>query len=182
GVARVGLDDLLYHLTGDVTFGRLKNVGDTIEKEELLAEISKEGKQLKILSPISGEIIAINPMVNENPDLMGDDPYRKGWVYKIKPSRWIAETNSFYLAEEATHWTEKELERFKDFLASSVERYTAQPSNLILQDGGELIDQPLSGLPTEVWQDFQRSYLGTKSKYPHFHGLERQGYDPDFME
>jgi len=177
GVAKVGLDDLLLHLTGELNFSKLKNPGEVVNKEEVLADVTHEGKRLRIVSPISGEIIAVNPLLSKDPGMLNEDPYVKGWIYKIKPSRWVAETNSFYLAEEASNWSAMELERFKDFLASSVERYTAEPSQVILQDGGELIDQPLAHLPEEVWQDFQRSFLGTKSKYPHFRGLERGPYE-----
>jgi glycine cleavage system H protein len=51
------------------------------------------------------------------------------------------------------------LERFKDFLASSMAKYSPDPSKIILQDGGELRDQPLSDLPQEIWQDFQQNFL-----------------------
>lgn len=177
GVAKVGIDDLLLHLTGELKFSKLKKPGEMVSKEELLVDVNHEGKRLQIVSPISGEIIAVNPMLTAHPEMLNEDPYGKGWIYKIKPSRWVAETSSFYLAGDATSWSVKELERFKDFLANSVERYTPDPSNVILQDGGELIDQPLAHLPEEVWQDFQRSFLGTKSKYPHFRGLERGQYE-----
>lgn len=181
GVAKVGLDDLLLHITGEVKFSKLKKSGEQVNKEDLLAEISHNGKPLRILSPISGEILATNSLLDQSPEIVNEDPYQKGWLYKIKPSRWIAETNSFYLAEEATNWSARELERFKDFLATSVERYAPDPSKIILQDGGELIDQPLSELPEEVWQDFQRSFLGNKSKYPHFRSLGREGYGPEYF-
>ncbi len=181
GVAKVGMDDLLLHLTGEVQFSILRKNGDMISKDELLAEVNHNGKQLRILSPISGEILAANSLMKENPELLNEDPYQKGWMYKIRPSRWMAETNSYFLAEEATNWSARELERFKDFLATSVERYAPEPSNIVLQDGGELIDQPLSQLPTEIWQDFERSFLGNKSKYPHFRGLGRESYGPEFF-
>jgi glycine cleavage system H protein len=180
GIARVGMDDLLLHLTGEIKVKRLKNPGEQIEKGEFLADIEHKGKSLKITSPISGEIIDNNHRLLEDSRHLNEDPYLKGWLYKIKPSRWIAETNTFYLAEEATNWSEKEIERFKDFLASSVEKYAPDPSNLVLQDGGELIDHPLSELPTEVWQDFQRSFLGNKSKYPHFRGLGREEFEGEY--
>ena len=67
--------------------------------------------------------------------------------------------DSYYLAEEAIDWSKKELERFKDFLAVSMKKYSPETSMVILQDGGELCDQPLSELPDEVWQDFQKSFL-----------------------
>ncbi len=181
GLAKVGIDDLLLHLTGDIKVRKLREPGDVVQKGDILIDVEHKGNTLKITSPISGEIMDNNRQLLDKPGLLNEDPYQKGWMYKIKPSRWIAETNSFYLAEEASNWSAKEIERFKDFLAASVERYTADPSSLILQDGGELIDHPLSELPTEVWQDFQHNFLGTKSKYPHFQSLGKQEYGPEYF-
>lgn len=159
GEAKVGLDDLLLHFTGDVNFEHVKNPGDQIKKGEMLTVINHNGKNLRILSPISGEIKGTNTNLSENPGLIKDDPYRQGWIYTIKPIRWKAETNSYYLAEEATYWAKQELLRFKDFLSISVEKYLSEPGKIVLQDGGEIIDQPLAELPPEVWQDFQNKFL-----------------------
>jgi glycine cleavage system H protein len=159
GTARVGLDDLLLHITGEVKFKSLKSPGENIKKGDLMAEIDQNGKQLKIFSPVSGKITDTNSILNENPGLLNVDPYNIGWIYKIKPSGWVSETNSYYLAEEATAWTRKELIRFKDFLAETMNKYSPETSMVILQDGGELSDKPLSELPDEVWQDFQKSFL-----------------------
>ncbi len=181
GIAKVGIDDLLLHLTGEVKVKKLTEPGAIVQKGDILIDIEHNGNALKITSPISGVIMDNNQLLLKDPSLLNEDPYQKGWMYKIKPSRWIAETNSFFLAEEATNWSAKEIERFKDFLAASVERYTSDPSQLVLQDGGELIDHPLSELPSEVWQDFQRSFLGTKSKYPHFDSLGKQEYGSEYF-
>jgi glycine cleavage system H protein len=159
GSAAVGLDDLLLHITGTVNFNHLKNPGDMICKGDLLTEIDQNGKILRIFSPISGKILASNTLLKQNPQLSSEDPYGKGWIYKIKPTNWVAETHSYYLAEEATQWSKKELERFKDFMALSVEKYGANPSLTVLQDGGELCDNVLSEMPTEIWKDFQQEFL-----------------------
>ncbi len=159
GVAKVGLDDLLQHLTGEVKFSNLKTPGNFINKGELLADIGQNGKLLQINSPISGRIMKTNSILFENPGVINEDPYEKGWIYEIKPSEWIADTDSYYFAEEAVAWSTKELERFKDFMAGSMKKYSPETSMLILQDGGELCDKPLSGLPDEIWQDFQKSFL-----------------------
>ncbi|NOZ48155.1 MAG: hypothetical protein GXO79_15460 [Chlorobi bacterium] len=161
GLAKVGLDDLIQHLTGEVEFNVLKNTGEKISKGDLLTEIDQNGKKLKILSPISGEIKSANKALVENPELLNEDPYGKAWIYKIKPTNWIKETSSFYLAEEASKWETSELDRFKDFLASSVQKYAAEPSLTTLQDGGELRDNTLTDLPVEVWKDFQATFLET---------------------
>lgn len=159
GEARVGLDDLLLHFTGDVNIEHVKNPGEHIKKGEVLTLINHNGKNLRILSPISGEIKGSNTNLSKNPGLIKDDPYQQGWIYAIKPTHWKAETNSYYLAEEATYWAKQEMLRFKDFLSISVTKYMPDPSRVVLQDGGELIDQPLAELPQEVWNDFQDKFL-----------------------
>ena len=72
----------------------------------------------------------------------------------------MAETKSYFLAEEATNWSAKELDRFKDFIAGgAMKKYSSEPSLMVLQDGGELRDNILSELPDEVWKDFQKEFL-----------------------
>ena len=160
GIARVGLDDFLLHITGEVKFANLKNPGVSINKGDLLTEIYKDGKHLKVFSPISGRILHTNSLLDEYPGIINTDPYERGWVYKIKPSNWVKETSSYYLAEEATNWLTKELERFKDFLTGgSMIKYSTEPSMILLQDGGELRDNILSELPAEIWKEFQNEFL-----------------------
>ncbi len=159
GIAKVGLDDLLLHITGDVKFSDLKKPGQHVRKGDILAQVDRNGKQLTILSPISGEVINANPMLNEDSDAISQDPYGQGWMYKIKPMNWIAETNSYYMAEDATNWSKLELDRFKDFLSLSMRKYSADTALITLQDGGELCDNPISELPNELWQDFQKDFL-----------------------
>lgn len=159
GIAKVGLDDLLLHITGEVKFKIHKKQGDEIMKGDLLTEIDQNGKLLRILSPVSGKITNINSAINENPGMLNEDPYGQGWIYKIKPSNWVADTKTCYFAEEATNWSAKELERFKDFLAVSMKKYAPEPSMVILQDGGELCDHSLSALPNEIWRDFEDEFL-----------------------
>ena len=159
GSARVGLDDLLLHVTGKVKISNLKEPGEMINKGDLLTEIDQEGKQLRILSPVSGKITDTNLLVKESPGILNEDPYGRGWIYKIKPTDWIAEAKSCYFAEEATIWSAKELERFKDFLAVTMKNHSPESSMVILQDGGELCDHSLSAFPDETWKDFQKEFL-----------------------
>ncbi len=162
GVAKVGLDDLLVHITGEVKLSRLLDSGERIKKGDFLGEIVQNDKRLKIYSPISGEIMESNSLLAENPELMNEDPYLKGWMYKIKPTSWVADTQSYFLAEDASLWARQELERFKDFLSESIVKYSPDPSSVVLQDGGELRDQPLSELSNEIWQDFQQEFMSKK--------------------
>lgn len=159
GIARVGLDDLLLRLLGQVKISHFKSPGEKIKKGELLVEINQDGKTLSIYSPLSGEIMKSNMTVKENPEILNEDPYEKGWIYNMKPTNWIEETKSYYLADKANNWLRAELDRFKDFVAVSIVKYSPQPSMVIFQEGGELRNNPLSELQPEIWEDFQKEFL-----------------------
>jgi len=159
GTAIVGLDDLLLHITGEVRLHYSISTDEIINKGDILAEIDQKGKLLKVFSPISGKILDTNPFLGESPESLNKDPYGSGWILKIKPSNWVEETKSYFLAEEAEKWSRKELERFKDFLALSTGKYSPYPAMTILQEGGELSENALSEMPGEIWEDFQKEFL-----------------------
>lgn len=159
GIAKVGMDDMLLHITGEVSVNCLRKPGDFIKKGEAMSEVTHDGRMLRIYSPISGKIVGTNELLEESPWKLNEDPFDSGWIYKIKPVDWKAETASCYLAEAATEWSGKELERFRDFLANSMPKHSPELSMVALQDGGELKDHLLPDLPEGVWHDFQASFL-----------------------
>ena len=59
GRAQVGIDDMLIHITGSVSIKPLHLPGDKLNKGEPMAEISQDGKVLKVFAPISGEVKAV---------------------------------------------------------------------------------------------------------------------------
>lgn len=159
GQVKVGLDDMLHHLVGRSHYEILKSSGDRFKKGDVLTEIVQNDKKLKIHAPVSGKIIKSNEILLEDPDLIQKDPYGKGWIYTIQPENWHKDTESFYLAEDATKWAAKELDRIKGFLTDSINKHSSQLSMATMQDGGELIDNPLKELPKEIWLDFQKRFL-----------------------
>lgn len=159
GEATIGLDDFLLRVTGDVEPVVLKSPGDRVKKGDSLAEIRQDGKSLKILSPISGTIAGRNPLLENNPALLGSDPYGEGWLFSIEPSDWLSESGCCYFAKQAEEWLGSEISRFKDFLAVSASRNVPSLSMVSLQDGGELVENVLAEMPDEVWSDFEKSFL-----------------------
>ena len=160
GIARVGMDDFLQHVTGPLSIKAVKKPGETINKGELMTEISAGGRNLKLYAPISGEIIDINSVIERNPDLMYEDPFKQGWIYRVKPRRWVSETADCLVADEAKEWSENELTRFKEFLAGSpMSKYGKEPAMVMLQDGGEVRENILSELPDDVWVNLQEKFL-----------------------
>lgn len=158
GTAAIGADDFLVQLTGAVNLKTLKKPGDTVKKGEPLAEAEKDGKKLILPAPVSGIIQKSNEALKEMPQLLTEDPYGKGWIYKVKPSDWKQETQDHYVAEDALDWSKNEVTRFKDFLAESMAKNNPQGAP-VLQDGGELAGEALAKMPDNVWNDFQKEFL-----------------------
>jgi glycine cleavage system H protein len=159
GVAKFGFDDFILKLAGNIRIYLLKTEGDIILKGEPMAVIESNGKNLRFYAPVSGEIIAGNRPLENNPDLAKDDPYKSGWVYAVKPYDWKSDTSGFALGEEATNWMKSELDRFKDFLAVVFGKYSPEPSLAVFQEGGELKQNPMEELSIEIWNNFQNEFL-----------------------
>jgi len=159
GTAKLGLDDLLMHITGGVNIQQLKCKDEIVRKGDLIAVINQNGRSLNVFSPVSGIVMNTNAELDEQHELLKNDPYGKGWIYDLKPTNWMAEVSTCYLASEGTAWLKHELERYRDFLSMSLSRNSNLTPFAILQDGGEISDNSLSELPVEFWQDFQKEFL-----------------------
>jgi len=164
GVASVGLNDLLVHITGETDIHFVKKPGDKIIKGEAMIEMLYDGKMLKVFFPISGEVVDLNSELKETPGLMHHDPFEEGWLYHIKPTNWKRETALYFLAEEANNWSTNELERFKEFLAVTLPKQEPELSEVVMQEGGELRGQLLQELPDGIWHGFQEEFLDPKEK------------------
>jgi glycine cleavage system H protein len=159
GLAEVGVNDMLLHLTGEVSFSMKKNPGEQIRKGEPLTVIDRDGKRLNVISPISGKVVEVNPAIEEHKLDAGGDIYSNGWIYRIEPTAWETETASFMRGESVKNWFRNELDRLKDFIARESARHSPETAGMVLQEGGELRDNTLADLPEDVWQDFQREFL-----------------------
>jgi glycine cleavage system H lipoate-binding protein/ABC-type phosphate transport system substrate-binding protein len=159
GVAKIGIDDFLQHITGPITKIKLKNNGDFVKKGEKIMSIIQNGKQLNLYSPISGSIKEHNKALETNSSEINSSPYNKGWIYMIEPTNWHRENQLLFMADKQKQFLKNEFSRLKDFLAVTFKTDTEKYANVILQDGGELRDGILSNLGPEVWEDFQTNFI-----------------------
>ncbi len=159
GFARLGIDDLLLYLTGNVKVKSLPVPGKRITIGDDLVVIEQGDKHLKIKSPVSGRVEEINESLFRNSASLNDDPYGKAWLCKIKPENWKEVTNSAFLAENANEWFREEMSKIKDFLSQSNQIPGTENKLAILQEGGELMGNPLKELSEEVWLSFQKRFL-----------------------
>jgi len=81
----VGISDYAQDQLGDIVFVELPEVGDTLEAGDEFGTLESVKAVSELYTPISGEVIAINEELNDNPELLNQNPYG-GWIIEIKPS------------------------------------------------------------------------------------------------
>ncbi|MBK7173869.1 MAG: hypothetical protein IPH84_11690 [Bacteroidales bacterium] len=159
GIVKVGIDDFLQHITGMLNKVTLLEVGTKVRKGEKLVTIINEGKQLNIYAPVSGVIKNRNPKLTVDSTLINSAPYSDGWIYQIEPLNWKRELDFMMMGNAYKEWVRTEFQRVRDFFAFSPVMRLDSAEPVMIQDGGELTDHPLSMLSPEVWEDFQTRFI-----------------------
>ena len=80
----IGITDHAQELLGDLVFIELPEVGDTIETGGEAGVVESVKAASDIFSPVSGEVIEINEDLVDSPELVNEQAYDNGWIYKIK--------------------------------------------------------------------------------------------------
>ncbi|GAA0850843.1 glycine cleavage system protein GcvH [Marinobacter szutsaonensis] len=84
GTATVGITDFAQEQLGDVVYIGVPDVGVTVNggQEAGVAESVKSASD--VFSPVTGEVIAVNENLEDEPELVNEDPYGDGWMFKVK--------------------------------------------------------------------------------------------------
>ena len=107
GTAYVGISDHAQNAMGDLVYVELPEVGDTINAGDEVGVVESVKAASDIYSPVTGEIIAINEALNDNPEQVNNDPYGDGWLYRLKLSD-PEELEDLLSAEEYAEQLEEE--------------------------------------------------------------------------
>lgn len=83
----VGISDHAQAELTDVVFVELPPVGKTVDAGDPTAVVESVKAASDIYSPLSGEVIEVNPAVEGDPSLVNTVPYGDGWIFKLKLSK-----------------------------------------------------------------------------------------------
>lgn len=84
--AYVGVTDYAQDQLGDIVFVDVTAEGETLEKGEVFGTIEVVKTVSDLFLPVGGEVLEVNPALEENPELVNTDPYGEGWLVRIRPS------------------------------------------------------------------------------------------------
>ncbi|MBG0860472.1 MAG: glycine cleavage system protein GcvH [Bacteroidales bacterium] len=83
-IGYVGITDFAQGELGDIVFIEIETVGETLKKEDVFGTIEAVKTVSDMFMPVSGEVLEVNPALEDSPDVVNKDPYGKGWMVKIK--------------------------------------------------------------------------------------------------
>ncbi len=82
--ATVGITDFAQTSLGDIVYVELPKVGDSFELSDPFGSVESVKSVNELFIPVGGEVIEINENLADAPELVNNDPYRDGWMIKIK--------------------------------------------------------------------------------------------------
>ena len=86
GSVTIGISDHAQDLLGDIVFVELPEIGQSIDAETDAAIVESVKAASDVYSPISGEVTEVNPILEDQPEIINSSPYEDGWFYKMIPS------------------------------------------------------------------------------------------------
>lgn len=81
-----GISNFAQSELGEIIKVILPENGKTIKKGDEICYVESPKESSKVYAPVSGTIVEINASLEDSPELINEDPYGKGWIYKVKLS------------------------------------------------------------------------------------------------
>jgi glycine cleavage system H protein len=150
-LAYVGIDDFARRLTGDNARLTVPPLGTCVTAGQAAVGFEKNGFRTRLLSPVGGEIVGVNPQIRKSPDLPHQDCYGRGWIYKIRSPHLFKDLSNLLSGSLAQRWMEDTREKFQYRLM--------QATGTVLQDGGSPVEDMATVLPREYWRALVVEFL-----------------------
>ena len=82
--ATIGITDYAQDMMKEIVFVELPELGKKVGQMDSIAAVESIKSVSDIFSPLSGEILEINKELEHEPELVNNDPYGRGWIFKLR--------------------------------------------------------------------------------------------------
>jgi len=86
GLVRVGISDHAQGQLGDLVYVELPEVGAAVTAGNGVAVVESVKAASDIYAPVSGEVVEVNELLNDKPEIINEDAFGDGWIFLIRPS------------------------------------------------------------------------------------------------
>lgn len=155
-VVTIGMDDFAQRFLGRIDEVCLPHMGARLRQGEKSWNLIAESRIIPMLSPVDGEVVAVNTAALRTPDIINEDPYGKGWLLKVKATKMAANTRNLLSGNVARTWTMESL--------NGVRMQNGESLGLVYQDGGAPISGMAKALYGEEWDEEVRKLFLTQGE------------------
>lgn len=82
--AIIGITDFAQSELGDIVYVDINTIGDAIEQNQVFGTVEAVKTVSDLFMPVTGELVELNPALENNPELVNKDPFGQGWMVKVK--------------------------------------------------------------------------------------------------
>jgi len=153
GTARVGIDDFAQKLIGKPGKLILPKVGTRLSQGEKGLQVEIDGRNIDFLSPVDGEVVALNEKAINSPELINQDPYDEGWLIKVKSEKFGTNLKNLLRGNIARAWIEDTVNKLSTSINSNY--------GVVLQDGGTITNGFIKELAPDNWEQVAGEFFLT---------------------
>ena len=82
--AKIGITDYAQGELGDIVYVEIETLEESLGKEEVFGSIEAVKTVSDLFLPVSGKVVEVNENLEDNPELINEDPYEKGWIIRME--------------------------------------------------------------------------------------------------
>jgi glycine cleavage system H protein len=83
GVVTVGLTEKAFEEIGGIQAVNLPVEGDDLNQDDVAAEVEGDRTTFEVIAPVDGSVVSVNETLNEDFELLANDPLDEGWIFKM---------------------------------------------------------------------------------------------------
>jgi glycine cleavage system H lipoate-binding protein len=156
--ARVGLDDFGCRLIGPVDRIDLPARGARLVQGQEALSVTKGGRRISAIAPVTGRVIAVNEEAIGAPELLSRDPYSRGWLMVVQSRDLKTCLNNLLSGDLVRRWMEDVSARLRGFLPGG----TAYS----FPDGGAAVDDISAVVDGQTWEKMVAEFMLTRPSPP----------------
>ncbi len=144
--AKVGVDKFVTNLMGKIDRIEVRGTDRWIRQGQKLITLSSNGFTVDLVSPVEGVVVAINNDALQDPSLVTNDPYEKGWIAMVDSPELKINQRNLIQGPMVASWMQNNVARLNAMLS---------PSLALAQDGGS----PVGGLLPQLTQELRQKVV-----------------------
>jgi glycine cleavage system H protein len=151
--AFVGVDNLTTACLGPIDRVDLPGPGQRVRRGEAFLTLSHAGRELRVLSPVTGRVTARNEALLKDPGRLNRDPFGLGWVARIHTDDPRAERRRLLHGLRAQEFFRGEVDRLVGTLGAGSSAVQS------MADGGAVIDDVYRAIDAPTWEQLRKRFF-----------------------